>query len=619
MADPIVTPDPAAPPSVSPATAAPEDNTQLPLNTDAAKTSVTPMKAPVVAPAASAPPANHGILGDIFQDLAGGKKTVWTQTPNGPVASKVNLKPGEMAQGILSAALVGLASGYAPEARGKGPGGAFSAGFTGESELKDAQAKNARDAAQKQFQNQQTTDELTLRKQQNAREQQRSIEEAQEHAARMKQMQQTLEQGKIQGAEHVIDFQQKQADRVNLLAQAGVKPLAYPTGQMVEEFNSPDEAMDWANKNSKLAIQPGKYNTIVEVDPHTNRYMIMQKPVSWDDPQWLGVKTKDGVPERDKDGNMIPDGSFKDLQGKPVAPAGQISQHQLYDSQARLLELQTKELTTQEAVERLKIAKTAREKDTQQMVADEQFNRAQGNPDAIDEKTHEFIVSPSSRTILQQRFIKDGAMQATILNAAEKEMDRIGAPGPNATEEDKQAYAGLAQQAEEARLGLHQVQVNLMMLSRTPNIADTISNNIRKQYTKPDGTYDEQGAVQSLDKMQMASGVKQTARQKLMAQTPSLLANPDTFARVLGHAQQMITSGQSPEAVIGEINRTVGFSQEDKQKLIDAINKPPKTPAEEAVEPGTEGTPAQAIGSVISSLKENGTGKEESPEPVAAQ
>src|SRR5260370_41241042 len=48
---------------------------------------------------------HHGLLMSAFQELAGGKKVSWKQSESGPVAVRENLKPGEMAQSILAAAL----------------------------------------------------------------------------------------------------------------------------------------------------------------------------------------------------------------------------------------------------------------------------------------------------------------------------------------------------------------------------------------------------------------------------------------------------------------------------------------------------------------------------------
>lgn len=474
------------------------------------------------APTGSVEP-HHGILASIFQDLAGGQKTSYRQTDDGPVAFKENLAPGEMARSIVAAALTGLAAGY--KTRG-GPGGnkgqAFAAGFEGEQARRDKEADAAKQKAQQTFSNKNIADEMTLRKAANARDQQRSIETSQEHAMHMEEAAQNLSQGKTTFANQTLEFEQKQADRMNMLTQLGAKPLSYPNGKPVEEFNSPAEAADWANQHATLGIDPGKYMNVFEVDPVTNRYVIMQKPRSWDDPQWLGVKIDPTThqPVKDSNGNLVADGSFKDSNGKVVAPAGQMTPHQMYDSQTRLLDLQSKILSRQEALERLKNMKRERIKDEQQQQADEQYNRANGNPDAVDEKTGNFIVTPSSRTILQQRFIKEAAMEATALNAIQREMDRVGVPGPGATPTEKQEYSEMTQQAGEARNNLHQLQVNMGLLSRTPNIADITAANLRSQYTKPDGTFDEEGALKATDKIVAPAAVKAQMRARLSSEPP---------------------------------------------------------------------------------------------------
>src|SRR6267378_4245351 len=140
---------------------------------------------------------HHGMLATIFQDLAGGKKTTYRQTENGPVAVKENLKPGEMAQ-------------------------------------KEKQENEKKENAEKQFQNQNVADEMTLRKAANARDQQRSLDLAQEHILHMEQGRQQLEQGKFEFAQRTTEFEQKQADRINLLRTLGAKPLTYPDGKPVQ-------------------------------------------------------------------------------------------------------------------------------------------------------------------------------------------------------------------------------------------------------------------------------------------------------------------------------------------------------------------------------------------------
>src|SRR6266576_3806928 len=516
---------------------------------------------------------HHGLLASIFQDLAGGKRTEYRQTENGPIPVKVNLRPGEMAQSILSAALVGLSSGLKTHG---GPGGnkgqAFAAGFDAEQAQKEKQETEKKENAQKQFQNQNVADEMTLRKAANARDQQRSIDLAQEHAIHMSRAQQDLEQGKIEFAERTTEFEQRQADRMNLLRTLGAKPLSYPDGKPVEEFNSPEEAAAWANKNSALAIQSGKYNTVFEVDPVTNRYVIMQKPLSWDDPTWLGVKTdpKTGQPVKDKDGNMIPDGNFKGTNGKVEVPSGQMTPHQLYDSQTRLLDLQSKILSREEALERLKNMKRERIKDQQQSKADEEFNRANGDPNAIDPKTGNFIISPSSRTILSQRFIKEAAMEGNVLSAAQKDLERISEPGPNAKPEEKAEYERIKDNAKLASENLRQHQINMGQLASVPNIADITVKNIKQQFTNDAGVFDEKSALDSVEKITAPSAVKQQIRQKLSAEPPN--RPPEQLDAVVKALE-----GYSKEEQIKHINSLPStgnayLSKSDKQTLTQRIN-----------------------------------------------
>ncbi len=507
---------------------------------------------------------HHGILLSAFQDIAGGKKTTWRQSENGPVPVKENLRPGELAQSLLAAALTGLAGGF--KARGQGKAGAFSAGFEAEEAAKTKQEDNKKQAAQQEFQNKNVADEMTLRKASAARDQQRSIDLAQEHAMHMDEARQQLEQGKFEFAQRTTQFEQQQADRMNLLSQLGAKPLTYPDGKPVEEFNSPAEAAEWANKNSALAIQSGKYNTVFEVDPRTNRYVIMQKPLSWDDPQWLGVKKdpKTNLPIKDKDGQFIPDGTFKNSSGKVEVPAGQMTPHQLYDSQTRLLDMRNKELSREEALERLKNMKRERIKDQQQSKADDEFNRAQGNPDAIDDKTGNFILSPSSRTILGQRFIKEAAAETVAINSAQKELDNMGQPGVNATAEEKQDYENRKQELQQHRDLRRQLTINMNLLARTPNVADVTANNIRKQFTTDAGVYDEKSALDSVEKLTAPSAVKQEIRQKLSAEPPN--RPPDQMENAFKELAKF------PKEQQIQIINAQPISKSDKQTLLQRIN-----------------------------------------------
>lgn len=145
-----------------------------------------------------------------------------------------------MAQSILSAALVGLAGGF--KTRG-GPGGnkgqAFAADLESEEAAKTKTEEDKKQAAEQQFKNQQAADEMTLRKAANARDQQRSIDLTQEHVMHMDEARQALEQGKIDFAQRTFEFEQRQADRMNLLSPLGANPNPGPSlSQSARDFGS---------------------------------------------------------------------------------------------------------------------------------------------------------------------------------------------------------------------------------------------------------------------------------------------------------------------------------------------------------------------------------------------
>jgi hypothetical protein len=231
---------------------------------------------------------HHGIIGTVLQDLAGGKKTTYRQTESGPVPVKENLQPGEIARNILASALVGLAGGYSPAARGKGAGAAAAAGFEAAEQMKEKKADQAKNQAQQEFQNKNVADEMTIRKAVNARDQQRSIDQHQETTMRTEQMAQDIAQGKIRNLHENESYFLNQQNTWNISMQSGMRPL-----DGAPEFASNEDLTDWLNKNAKTAIQPGKFNTVIQTDPYTGRFVILQKPKGWDDPQWMGVKVDD--------------------------------------------------------------------------------------------------------------------------------------------------------------------------------------------------------------------------------------------------------------------------------------------------------------------------------------
>lgn len=504
------------PPTVSPDATSGADSNPLPL-TSQAPPKLTPMQPPAgmqpvtdpnAAPGTMEP--HHGLIGTAFQDLAGGKKTVWRQTDSGPVPVKENLKPGEIAQNILAAALTGLAGGFGPGRHNAGA--AFAGGFEAEAKAKQEQSQQQQTQAEQQFKNKQAADEMTLRKQQNAREQQDSILRQKTYELDMNKWKRAVEVGDQQLAMQKIDFDDAQTDRVNRLRQLGATPLKFADGTPIPEFKSIQEAATWASdpNHAKLAIQPGKYDTLFEFDPANQKYMILQKPKGWDDAQWLGVKTDaDGNPVLDKDGKKIPDGTFKDpTTGKVVAPAGPITPHQKFDSQEKLIDLQDKRLSREEAIERIRGLRMANNKTAQENQADKEYNDAlnAGGIDAIDPKTQKPILSASSRDILARRNVADFGAAAKSYQALQAELDKyVNTENPS----DKGYAEGLQQRqsdVDDARELLHSLQTKQMILSRNPGTADTIAKNLKDQFGDDAANHIPEG---------VGSALQQAVRQKL--------------------------------------------------------------------------------------------------------
>ena len=579
--DPVITPTadstpttPAAATAAAPAAAAPSsspDGTQLPL---------TPKVPSITTMRPAAPPPSHGILGDIFQNLAGGKKTVWTQTPDGPVASKVDLKPGEMARGILAAALTGMAAGSMP---GAGQG-AFGLGFNAQQKQTEQNTDKAKEAAQTTFKNKQAADELTIRKQQSAMEQQEGIKRLQADDDLHAESLQKIRQGDFSFSEEYLRKDQEQADRLALQQKAGMVPLIMPDGSPAPEFATPDEAMAWANANPKIAVKKGNYYNVPTHDPETHRWMMMEVPKTWDDLQWLGVeKNSDGTPKKDADGNMIPNGDFK-VNGKAVAPGGQITQHQLYESQQNELGLQTKKVDLEDAQVRLQNATMNYKKDARINEAQEEYDRANGDPLAVDPQTHAYIMSASSRDIMSDMLTKKAAMENAVFSAASKRLDEIGNPKPGSPDYDE--YITNKNARDTASTALNMIQNQALMLNSMPNIADTLADSIIKQNTNPDG-FDEKGADEAVTKMNLESGKAQAVRQRIQLKTSGYaqndtLSKPEIFNNALETAKSLIKSGQSVDTVIGLINANHLYSKGDIAKLTDAIKQSgtvPPTPA----------------------------------------
>jgi hypothetical protein len=264
------------------------------------------------------------VLGEIFQTLAGGKKKEWVQTDKGPVATYRDLQPGEMARGILAAAITGLASGYDPANRGKGPAmaSAFSAGFRGEEESREKQAGTEKQEAQQMFTNKNLSEELALKKAANARAQQESILNMQHTQAQINDMLTRASQEKVLFSEGQQDRLKKQMDDWDEKTNTGYQEIPHPEkpGETFG-FVTAQQAQDALKKYPQLILRPGDFNTIVLLNPATGKWTPLIKPKDYDEKVEVRfAKMKpDGTPEIDKNGDYVPSG-YRGPDGEIMQP-----------------------------------------------------------------------------------------------------------------------------------------------------------------------------------------------------------------------------------------------------------------------------------------------------------
>ena len=334
MANDTPTPETSAGMTPIPAATTSNDAAQNDLGANTPQTTA-PQAAPAVgaAPAAPTAPTKPGLIGsveqggkhvlsEIFQTLAGGKKKEWTQTENGPVATYRDLKPGEMARGILAAAITGLAGGYDPANRGKGPAmsSAFSAGFKAEDASRKDQDEKAEKEAQDQFKNKTIADEALMKKHADARAQQESAVRMQRDVAETESIKQAASQGTIKFSQEQLDYKNAQLDKFESAKTSGYAEVQEPNGK-VHLFASTQDAEEAVKKYTNDLIRPGDYDTRIMYDPNRSGYVVMRKPKGYDDLQVMrfAKKNANNSVAKDSEGNPIPDGT-KDASGKVMDP-----------------------------------------------------------------------------------------------------------------------------------------------------------------------------------------------------------------------------------------------------------------------------------------------------------
>lgn len=367
------------------------DNTQVAPVSD---TTVPPAAAPAAAPTAqSIGDKTKHVLGDIFQTIAGGQKVVWQQGPNGPVKTYQDLKPGEMARGILAAAITGLASGYDPANRGKGPAmsSAFASGFRGEQAARTNQQDQQEKEAQQTFANQNASDELLMKKAKAAQDQQEGI-------LRMQNISQMMKENEAKAGREGITFTQEQQDLLKkqdneyyanqVSGATNLQDPKNPGHELV--LYTQKQANQYINDHKDQLLAPGEFNTIPMQRPGVGGWVIQQIPLKDDDKRSLRFAKigKDGKPETDSKGNYIPLGGpdGTDQTGQPIKP-GVMSGAEFRNKMKEVQTYKENSATIQERLAKATKERADSMKDEYVVTARKQLDAAGGDPTGYDVST----------------------------------------------------------------------------------------------------------------------------------------------------------------------------------------------------------------------------------------
>jgi hypothetical protein len=437
---------------------------------------------------------HHGALGEIFQTLAGGKKKEWTQTENGPVATYRDLKPGEMARGILAAAITGLAGGYDSANRGKGPAmsDAFSGGFKANEKRVEKQQGKEEGEAQDQFKNDNLSQERALRKHADAREQQKFIQESQLSNLRQHQLRDEIARGEISDKslkdttdeQDMLKAQHLESFGATKALGADGKPLEFLDAHALSIY-----ANDPAHKMQVFGA-PGQYKIVPQRDPSTNKFYIYHMAPDDDTPQWLGVKLdKDRQPMLDKDGDKIIDKDhpvIDPVSGKPYVPGEMMTP-------AFARRLNAESLATQ--AEQLKLAKNSFDFDQERKDVDERqkndanlqtaqkhFQLAGGDPTAIDPATQKPYITLKDANTLQNANNDKWYANTNVYLKAQDELSKV-----REKDSSDPTIPALTAMVEAARDRAVQSNNTQLILSNGPLGEDMIVNNIHKRHADPTG------------------------------------------------------------------------------------------------------------------------------------
>lgn len=525
------------------------------------------------------------VLGNIFQTLAGGQKIVYQQGPNGPVKTYQDLKPGEMARGILAAAITGLASGYDPANRGRGPAmsSAFASGFKGEEQARENKEAGQEKEAQQQFTNKNVSDEMILRKQKAATEQQESIVRMAESTAHTAAVIQAAQQGKEvfteQRHQHVLD----QLNQRNADVDSGYTPLKDGIGRDIS-FATPEEALQALNKDPRHLLHPGDYDTKIEFNPNTSRYEPVLRPKNYEDKTEMRfVKLdKNGQPEKDSSGKFVPSGE-KGPDGQVMPPTPMTgAQYGAYVNERDKAKYDAAEYDYKRAATAELIQKQKDDAETKQ--TNDNYFKAGGDPFRVNPETGAPYMTDRQIGILQNQAKTNVQMYGSLRKDLTNQLNAAATP------EDR---ARISSEYDDVD-AQYQKWSNALASMKPVDKATALAKSLAQEHSGDNG-FDSKAALKQFDANQAkyakagySAQELAAARQKLEAvaavkpqETPKeefgpsakndALSAPGTLDTLQAAFQKESNDGKSYADIQRDIKSDPGFSVADKKKLLNAL------------------------------------------------
>jgi hypothetical protein len=370
--------------------------------TDTAAATPTPATAPAAPAAPSAPAAaapaqpsqlsagdrTKHVLGDIFQTLAGGQKVVYQKGPNGePIKTYQDLKPGEMARGILAAAMTGLVGGFSAP-RGSGKAGTVAAGAAAEDKARTAQAAGQERQAQTEFANQNVADELLMKKARAAQEQQESILNMQKTHQIMSEAAEKARQEGIIFTQQQQEHLQAQDNKYYASRAAGGQAIQDPKNPGQElVLHTMDEANRYIADHADLLLAPGSFDTRPFQRPGVGGWVVMKTPLAAEEKRDVYFAKRDdkGKLLTDKDGQYIPSGQ-RDQSGNIIQP-GEMTGKEYQNKMTEVIAYREATAKWQDSLAQAEERRALALKDESIVAANKQLTDAGNDPTAIDINT----------------------------------------------------------------------------------------------------------------------------------------------------------------------------------------------------------------------------------------